>query len=79
MMYAYKNPERLQSDDDWIQWVFWLGRADKRHAVEFVEGGIQHASLSPAPSLGSALVSWAPSRRPSEATLGRPFPLRALY
>ncbi|KAK4248966.1 hypothetical protein C7999DRAFT_13095 [Corynascus novoguineensis] len=38
MMYAYRNPDRLSSEDDWIQWVFRLRRKDRRHALEFVEG-----------------------------------------
>ncbi|KAF4458096.1 hypothetical protein F53441_104 [Fusarium austroafricanum] len=38
MMFAYRNPGRLESNDDWIQWVFRLRKKDKRHAVEFVEG-----------------------------------------
>lgn len=37
-MYAYLHPSRVSSSDDWIRWVFRLRRADRRHAVEFVEG-----------------------------------------
>ncbi|KAH6892194.1 hypothetical protein B0T10DRAFT_604969 [Thelonectria olida] len=38
MMYAYRNPGRVSTSTDWIEWVFRLRRADRRHAVEFVEG-----------------------------------------
>lgn len=38
MMFAYLNPGQIESEDDWIQWVFRLRRSDRRHAVEFVEG-----------------------------------------
>lgn len=37
-MYAYRNPDKLSSKDEWIQWVFRLRCKDKRHALEFVEG-----------------------------------------
>jgi hypothetical protein len=37
-MYAYQNPDRLSSSQDWIQWVFRLRLKDRRHALEFVEG-----------------------------------------
>jgi hypothetical protein len=38
IMYAYRNPERLSSTDDWVQWAFRLRQKDRRHALEFVEG-----------------------------------------
>lgn len=37
-MYAFQHPDRLNSQDEWIQWVFRLRRQDRRHAIEFVEG-----------------------------------------
>lgn len=38
MMYAYRNPDKVRTDDAWIKWVFKLRSNDKRHAIEFAEG-----------------------------------------
>ncbi|KAH6889392.1 hypothetical protein B0T10DRAFT_548779 [Thelonectria olida] len=62
MMYAYRNPGKLGSDDDWIQWVFRLRGKDRRHALEFVEGWntTRIAVAGTIPWLSSCLVgiSW---------------------
>jgi hypothetical protein len=63
MMYAYRNPDRLSSTDDWVQWVFRLRRQDRRHALEFVEGWntTRIAISGTIPWLASSLVGiiWA--------------------
>lgn len=38
MFYAYKHPTSVQTENEWIAWVFRLRRKNKRHALEFVEG-----------------------------------------
>lgn len=62
-MYAYRNPDRLSSTHDWIQWVFRLRRKDRRHALEFVEGWntTRIAVWGTVPWLASCLVGiiWA--------------------
>jgi hypothetical protein len=37
-MYAYQNPSKIRTKQDWIDWVFRLRQEDRRHALEFVEG-----------------------------------------
>ncbi|KAH7141045.1 hypothetical protein EDB81DRAFT_69686 [Dactylonectria macrodidyma] len=63
MMYAYRNPSKLESKDDWVKWVFRLRRKDKRHAIEFVEGWntTRIAIAGTIPWLSSCLVGvlWA--------------------
>ncbi|CAM1502098.1 Fc.00g040820.m01.CDS01 [Cosmosporella sp. VM-42] len=70
MMYAYRNPHKLESNDEWIQWVFRLRRKDKRHAIEFVEGWntTRIAIAGSVPWLISWLVGiiWAASRGDSQ-------------
>jgi hypothetical protein len=34
---AYRHPESIKTESDWIDWVFRLRQADRRHALEFVE------------------------------------------
>lgn len=38
ILFAYRRPEKLQSDDDWIRWIFNLRQPRRRFALEFVEG-----------------------------------------
>ncbi len=38
VLYAYKNPSKLDPGDAWVSWVFNLRQPDRRHALEFVEG-----------------------------------------
>lgn len=38
VLFAYNNPSRIDTEHAWIDWVFRLRQADKRHAIEFVEG-----------------------------------------
>ncbi|KAL6407419.1 hypothetical protein AUP68_10251 [Ilyonectria robusta] len=63
MMYAYRNPSKLESKDEWVKWVFRLRRKDKRHAIEFVEGWntTRIAIAGTVPWLSSCLVGviWA--------------------
>lgn len=63
MMYAYRNPSKLKSKDEWVKWVFRLRRKDKRHAIEFVEGWntTRIAIAGTIPWLSSCLVGiiWA--------------------
>lgn len=63
MMYAYRNPSKLKSKDEWVKWVFRLRRKDKRHAIEFVEGWntTRIAVAGTVPWLSSCLVGviWA--------------------
>lgn len=61
MMFAYLNPDKVESTDDWIQWVFRLRRREKRHAVEFVEGwnSTRIAIAGSIPWLSSCIVGIA--------------------
>jgi len=38
IFYAYQHPEHIKTESEWIDWVFRLRQADRRHALEFVEG-----------------------------------------
>ena len=38
IFYAYEHPEDIKTECEWIDWVFRLRQADRRHALEFVEG-----------------------------------------
>lgn len=38
ILFAYRHPEKLQSDGDWIQWILNLRQPRRRFALEFVEG-----------------------------------------
>jgi hypothetical protein len=61
MMFAYRHPDQLASNDDWIRWVFRLRRRDKRHALEFVEGWntMRIAVAGTVPWLSSCIVGIA--------------------
>ncbi|ROW03074.1 hypothetical protein VMCG_05749 [Cytospora schulzeri] len=63
MLYAYRHPQTLEDNDEWIRWVFRLRRKDKRHAVEFVEGWntTRIAVAGTIPWLSSCIVgiAWA--------------------
>lgn len=37
IFYAYQNPNSVEPDQEWIDWVFRLRQPDRRHALEFVE------------------------------------------
>jgi hypothetical protein len=37
IFYAYRHPSSITTDTEWIDWVFRLRQADRRHALEFVE------------------------------------------
>ncbi|RJE19883.1 hypothetical protein PHISCL_07774 [Aspergillus sclerotialis] len=37
ILFAYKYPEKLYSDREWIHWVYNLRQPDRRYALEFVE------------------------------------------
>lgn len=65
-MFAYRRFESITSGPgttQWIEWVFRLRAADKRHAVEFVEGwnSARIAAAGTVPWLSSCLVGiiWA--------------------
>ena len=34
---AYRHPESIETESEWIDWVFRLRQADRRHALEIVE------------------------------------------
>ncbi|KAG9244739.1 hypothetical protein BJ878DRAFT_504823 [Calycina marina] len=38
VLYACKNPEKVNSGTEWIDWVFSLRQVECRHALEFIEG-----------------------------------------
>jgi len=38
ILYAYRNPSKIDTNQEWIDWVFRLRQSDHRHALEFVEG-----------------------------------------
>ncbi|CAG8980873.1 hypothetical protein HYALB_00013512 [Hymenoscyphus albidus] len=38
VLHAYQNPSTIETEHDWIDWVFRLRQPDRRHALEFVEG-----------------------------------------
>ena len=61
IMFAYQRPESTISwpeSTQWIEWVFRLRGADKRHAIEFVEGwnSARIAVAGTVPWLTSCLV-----------------------
>ncbi|OCL04089.1 hypothetical protein AOQ84DRAFT_127113 [Glonium stellatum] len=66
MMYAYKHPDTIKTDDEWIRWIFRLRRRERRHALEFVEGwsGTRIAIAGTTPWLASCLVGiiWSAAR-----------------
>lgn len=37
ILFAYKYPEKLHSNSEWIQWVYNLRQPDRRYALEFIE------------------------------------------
>ena len=37
VFYAYQHPKSIETESEWIDWVFSLRQADRRHALEFVE------------------------------------------
>jgi hypothetical protein len=37
VFYAYQHPKSIETESEWIDWVFRLRQADRRHALEFVE------------------------------------------
>lgn len=38
ILFAYGNPNKIETSTEWIDWVFRLRQSDRRHALEFVEG-----------------------------------------
>lgn len=65
MLYAYKNPSKIDTYHEWIDWVFRLRQPDKRHALEFVEGwnGTRIAIAGMTPLVFSTVVGLAWSIR----------------
>lgn len=37
ILFAYKNPQKLRSTDEWIRWVYNLRQPERRYALEFME------------------------------------------
>jgi hypothetical protein len=58
VLYAYRNPSKVDTNHVWIDWVFRLRQPDKRHALEFVEGwnGTRIALMGTLPLIVSTLV-----------------------
>jgi hypothetical protein len=59
MLYAYNHPSKIDTDHSWIDWVFNLRQAEKRHALEFVVGwnGTRIAFLGTLPLVLSTAAS----------------------
>jgi hypothetical protein len=73
VLYAYNHPSKLSDTDHvWIDWVFKLRQADKRHALEFVEGwnGTRIAIAGTIPLVFSTVVGLAWSIRTGEWQTG---------
>lgn len=59
-MYAFENPDKIESKTDWVSWVFRLkSNPDKKYALEFVEGwkGGKIMILGAIPWVGSFLTA----------------------
>ncbi|KAK0634009.1 hypothetical protein B0T14DRAFT_85145 [Immersiella caudata] len=58
VMYAYNHPSKISSGTQWVEWVFRLREADKRHAIEFVEhwNGTRIAIAGTIPWASSCMV-----------------------
>ncbi|KAH7120711.1 hypothetical protein EDB81DRAFT_233269 [Dactylonectria macrodidyma] len=58
ILYAFRCPAHINTDHDWIDWVFRLRQVDHRHALEFVEGwnGARIAVAGSLPVLLSMVV-----------------------
>jgi len=58
VLYAYRNPSKIDTDHAWIDWVFRLRQPDRRHALEFVEdwNGTRIAMAGSTPLIFSTVV-----------------------
>lgn len=46
LMFAFNNPDKVPTHDEWIEWIFQLKAAkNKKYALEFVEGWQAHRIL----------------------------------
>jgi hypothetical protein len=63
ILYAYRNPSKVTTETQWIDWVYTLRQPDHRHALEFVEtwSGFRIAMLGSIPLISSTMVGviWA--------------------
>jgi hypothetical protein len=58
VFHAYNNPSMIETEAAWIDWVFNLRQADRRHALEFVEGwsGSRIATVGSVPWVSATIV-----------------------
>jgi hypothetical protein len=64
LWYAFRRPEQIESQGEWVDWAFALkAQANNRYGLEFVEGwnGSKIAALGVTPLLGTlvASIAWA--------------------
>lgn len=66
ILFAYRHPDKLHSDGEWIQWVFNLRQPGRRFALEFVESWSALRILTPVSILlvfSTAVgISWAAAK-----------------
>jgi hypothetical protein len=69
IFYAYQHPENIKTEWEWIDWVFRLRQADRRHALEFVEGwsGFRIALIGSLPWIVATVVGVAWTARGGDA------------
>ncbi|KAH6619008.1 hypothetical protein C7974DRAFT_474731 [Boeremia exigua] len=58
VFHAYNNPSMIETETAWIEWVFNLRQADRRHALEFVESwsGSRIATVGSIPWISASIV-----------------------
>jgi hypothetical protein len=58
VFHAYNNLSMIETETAWIEWVFNLRQADRRHALEFVEGwsGSRIAMVGSVPWVSASIV-----------------------
>ncbi|KAH7559724.1 hypothetical protein BM1_03358 [Bipolaris maydis] len=69
MFYAYQHSESIKTESEWIDWVFRLRQADRRHALEFVEGwsGFRIGLVGSVPWVAATVVGVAWTARGGDA------------
>ncbi|EUC47819.1 hypothetical protein COCMIDRAFT_89190 [Bipolaris oryzae ATCC 44560] len=69
IFYAYQHFESIKTESEWIEWVFRLRQADRRHALEFVEdwSGFRIGLVGSVPWVAATVVGVAWTARGGDA------------
>jgi hypothetical protein len=69
VFHAYRHPENIKTECEWIDWVFCLRQDDLRHDLEFVEGwsGFRIALIGSLPWIVATVVGVAWTARGGDA------------